>query len=617
VVVEPEALSSVSPSLVTATTTTTATTTATLAVTSAVKATHRLPDHVEDVAADAVAADATVQIAALAVGVVAPDSAMTLLRLSGLSPRADCSARWGANSSLGWMHSPTQLAIGAGDGRYHVGAIVGNFSLVAAVVAAFALASFLVPDRFLVGDASTEQVAGMSRWRRAARRFATSRGTQFVLSAAVVLLPPTAASALTLLGASSSGWAIFAAVVALVVVLATVAAATQLFRDRYFEATFVDAPAETTDGPAPCYGAVVHRFVRSQMLAPGDWCNVADTTFFFDLWGPLFWDYRQPRRWYYCVELALSVALAAAAFLGEIFGCLTGAFAGLAVTIGALALLLWLRPHARNLERSIAVLTYVLLLAVACCNVAYHLTGRGDGARDAAVALVTALSIFCLLFATYQVVALALKVRQSASVETHVPAQLVPLFGMSPADLMGGEDSDSDSRLEVGSDTEQAAPPFRLRRAPSIVLPVPATAPTAAAVVLSRSPPALPPSTPPPSSPTAPRVPSPLRAAEPPTFGGFVTDADAIEEARNTLPSDQMPVACTGGRRRRVPKAGVARRVALEGSEGQAQGFALPLLCDDVEMDDVPVEAEVDPAEAEAEVAAQIGEEDDSDDSLL
>jgi hypothetical protein len=351
-------------------------------------ATHVVPAPADDavpVNVDAVAVDATVQGVVLVAGIVVPEAAMALLRVSVLAPRNVCSARWGADAPLDRMHSPTGLAVGASGGRRHVGAVVGNLGLAVGALVAVALVSAVVPGRYLVGDASAEQVAAMPFCRRAARRFATSRGTQVVLSAVLVLSQPTAASALTLLAAGASAGGVVAAVVALVVVLGAIGAATQLFRACYFKAAFVDTVYDDDDA-VPCYGAAIHGVVRGQLLAPGDWCNQEDATFFCELWGPLFWDYRQRRRWYLCVELALSVALAAAEFLGEIFGCLTGAFAGLAVTLGGLVLLLWLRPHTRKLERNIAILTYALLLAVACCNVSYHLTGRGDGARDAAMA---------------------------------------------------------------------------------------------------------------------------------------------------------------------------------------------------------------------------------------
>jgi hypothetical protein len=298
----------------------------------------------------------------------------------------------------------------------------------------------------------------------------------------------------------------------------------------------------------------------------------------------------------------------------------------LVIAVPHAAYVTFLRPYEDNVENGFAIALGFGQVALASAAVWGTSDRESAAARDTAAGVI--LCLFGVLFLqTVVLVGMWLyeqfvkwRARVKATAGTSATAA-----GVAPqlqADLMGGEESDSDLGLEVGSDTEHAAPPFR--RAPSIVLPVPVTAPTAAAVALPPPPPALPPCTPPPSSPTAPRLPSPLpRVAKPPTFGGFITDADAIEEARNTLPSDQMPVACTGGRRRRVPKAGVVRRVALEGSEGQAQGFALPLHSDDVEMGDVPVEEEVDPAtaeaeaEAEAEVAAQMGEEGDSDDSLL
>jgi hypothetical protein len=349
---------------------------------------------------------------------------MALQRGAVFTPRDECAPPWGRPLPL--ILHPTQVGIGTSPQRFFVGAVVMNPICLLIVTVFFFAVSHLIPDGWLVrhgetadeakglNDGSTMTVTALLRGRSDSRtgpppsreadaaaeprgalacvrellpspqRAATTRMTNMMMCGSLLLIQATLYAALLLLCApdTPAGLRVLGLFVLLACGLA-IARVVHGARAVPATSTFVSV-RESTRALTVAHRTPLVRAARWLFYEGGDWYNVTHG-FFVELYGPLYWDYWPAGWWWMGAEVGFSALLAFSEMLSQATGsCLAGGIVGLIVVIGYTAAVLWHRPLSCRLDLALAVVLAVALFVAAVCNITYHLTGKGEAAREGA-----------------------------------------------------------------------------------------------------------------------------------------------------------------------------------------------------------------------------------------
>jgi hypothetical protein len=369
-----------------------------------------LPKAVRDVA----------EIASFTTGILSPTSGMALQRSQSFTPRKVCAPD--LDEPLSLLISPTTVAIGSGSHRYFVGAAVMNPVCLLAVVLIFLGIAHALPGKWLAPSSGTGAAADgaagftqlddtsppgiVGKFGRcvapllpSAQRVATVRLTHITLCVSLLLLQGTTYVAAVLLAGSGvdAGLRVLGGAV-----LALEACCVSPVIVWAFGAVPPAANFVKNSGRAKRGSVGIVRMVRWLVSESGDWLNTLDDSFFVETYGPLFWDYEPDAWWFTGAEFVLSVVLALGEVLGELAGCLVGGFVGLVAVVVYGAIVVRFRPHLGRIDLGFSLLLAALLIASACCNVSYHLTGFGAPAADAAGVAASMIEIAALVLMAYQ-----------------------------------------------------------------------------------------------------------------------------------------------------------------------------------------------------------------------